>query len=183
MRKDSLVAANDRGRIRATHVTAQLHRPLRLRVKVYTDKAHDEFSHVLIYDGDPDKGGRMVASKVVHSEPGRRERLVRVDAAATGQAHALREESSRSSATPNWQTTPTRRGQRRRRHAAAAVGHFDAEHVVAVADGQFVRVTATSRPETTTTGGRRSGWKRSRTMKRTTPALIHRRGVIFVLFS
>ena len=50
------------GRIRATHVTAQLHRPLRLRVKVYTDKAHDEFSHVLIYD-DPDKGGRMVASK------------------------------------------------------------------------------------------------------------------------
>ena len=70
MRKDSLVAANDRGRIRATHVTAQLHRPLRLRVKVYTDKAHDEFSHVLIYDGDPDKGGRMVASKVVHRREG-----------------------------------------------------------------------------------------------------------------
>ena len=60
---DSLAARNDRGSIRAAHTRARLLQPLRLRVKVYS-ATPDDFSHVLVYDGDPEKGGQMIAGKL-----------------------------------------------------------------------------------------------------------------------
>ena len=67
LRVDSLAARNDRGSIRAAHTRARLLQPLRLRVKVYSATPHDDFSHVLVYDGDPEKGGQMIAGKLLHS--------------------------------------------------------------------------------------------------------------------
>ena len=65
LRVDSLAARNDRGSIRAAHTRARLLQPLRLRVKVYSATPHDDFSHVLVYDGDPEKGGQMIAGKLL----------------------------------------------------------------------------------------------------------------------
>jgi len=68
LREDSLVAVDDGGRIgRSGKVSAELYRPLRLRATVYSDTTHTAQSHLFVYDGDPDRGGQLIASKIVHS--------------------------------------------------------------------------------------------------------------------
>ncbi len=67
LREDSLAASNHLGSIIYNNILAEIFRPLRLRVKVHSDRGHSEFAHLLVYDGDPEQGGRMIAAKLVHS--------------------------------------------------------------------------------------------------------------------
>ncbi len=47
-------------------LTALRNKPLRLRLKVFSNKQHGLYGHVLIYDGNPRKGGKLIADKLVH---------------------------------------------------------------------------------------------------------------------
>lgn len=67
LRKDALGASHGRGNIRTNMIPTELFRPLSLRVRVHSDRVHDEFAHLLVYDGHPDKGGELIAGKLVHS--------------------------------------------------------------------------------------------------------------------
>ena len=44
-----------------------LQRAARVRLQVYSNKRHGLFGHVLIYDGRPGKGGKLIADKIVHT--------------------------------------------------------------------------------------------------------------------
>ncbi|MGH9845506.1 MAG: hypothetical protein ACREEM_42890, partial [Blastocatellia bacterium] len=46
---------------------AYLGRPLRLRVRVHGDHSDPDLSPLLVYDGDPEKGGEVIAGKLVPS--------------------------------------------------------------------------------------------------------------------
>ncbi len=46
---------------------AYLGRPLRLRVRVFSDHSDPDLSPLLVYDGDPDKGAEVIAGKLVPS--------------------------------------------------------------------------------------------------------------------
>ncbi len=67
LRNDSLAAGNELGSIRFNYIPATINRLLMMRAKVYCDKTHRAFSHLLVYDGDPAKGGKTIAAKLVHS--------------------------------------------------------------------------------------------------------------------
>lgn len=67
LRGDALAAVGVRGRIRPDHIPAQINRPLALRVRVHSDRTHRQFSHLLVYDAHPEKGGKVIAAKLVHS--------------------------------------------------------------------------------------------------------------------
>ncbi len=65
--KDSLIARNSTGQIRFNNIPAEINKPLRLGAKVYSDKHQDGMSHLFVYDGDPDKGGKAIAARLVHN--------------------------------------------------------------------------------------------------------------------
>ncbi len=67
LRYNSLAAGNRFGSIRFDNIPAEINRPLMLRAMVYCDKTRRAFSHLLVYDGDPAKGGHVIAAKLVHS--------------------------------------------------------------------------------------------------------------------
>jgi len=67
LRTDALAASNRRGSVRTDNIPAEINRPLPLRVRVHSDRAHRELSHLLVYDGNPEKGGRLIAAKLIHS--------------------------------------------------------------------------------------------------------------------
>jgi hypothetical protein len=45
---------------------AVMDQPLQIRVSVYTDEHSLRQHHVLVYDGQPAEGGRLIAAKVLH---------------------------------------------------------------------------------------------------------------------
>lgn len=91
---DSIAIQDTRdGALRTADGQALLFERARLRLKVYSDKAHREYAHVLLYDGDPAQGGKLIADKIMHSgdpdgahawvdwipkQPGRHELFARV---------------------------------------------------------------------------------------------------------
>lgn len=54
------------GKLRAEGIQAIVNAATQLRVRVYSDKPHGLFGHVLIFDGKPRKGGQLIADKLVH---------------------------------------------------------------------------------------------------------------------
>ena len=54
---------------RASASTARwlINRPVSLRATVNSDRTHSSHSHLLVYDGNPDQGGRTIANKIIHS--------------------------------------------------------------------------------------------------------------------
>jgi hypothetical protein len=65
--KSHSVAARDRiGRIKSGAVMAVMDQPLQIRVSVYTDAHSLRQHHVLVYEGQPAEGGRLIAAKVLH---------------------------------------------------------------------------------------------------------------------
>ncbi len=66
LRKNSLALADSRGRLHFDHALAQVDRPVMLRAAVYSDRTNSSQSHLLVYDGDPEKGGETIAEKIVH---------------------------------------------------------------------------------------------------------------------
>ena len=68
LKENSLVAVDVRdGALHITDTNVLLNQPLRIRATVYSDKAHGEFSHLMVYDGNPAQGGKLIADKLVHS--------------------------------------------------------------------------------------------------------------------
>ena len=66
--KGSLAALDSRdGALHTDLAHAALGQPTPLRVSVYADRSHREFSHLLVYGGDPRKGGLLIADKIAHS--------------------------------------------------------------------------------------------------------------------
>jgi hypothetical protein len=55
-----------KGKLTRKNVQGKMGEFLRLRFRVKSDKPNDKVSHLLIYDGDPDKGGVLIADKRVH---------------------------------------------------------------------------------------------------------------------
>jgi hypothetical protein len=47
-------------------VTVYAGEHVRLRVAVYTDETHADVEHVLVFDGDPNEGGRLIAGKMAY---------------------------------------------------------------------------------------------------------------------
>jgi hypothetical protein len=67
MRPRALAAGNGRGSIKFNNVKAEINRPLLLRATVHSDRTHRFNSHLLVYDADPEKGGHVIATKLIHS--------------------------------------------------------------------------------------------------------------------
>jgi hypothetical protein len=67
MAKDAIVAVNLRGKLVDGNVRAYLGRPLQLRITINSDKPSNEYSTLLLYDGDPDKGGVLIGGKQIFS--------------------------------------------------------------------------------------------------------------------
>jgi hypothetical protein len=65
LRDDALAATNHLGSVRTKDIPAQIFRPLTLRAKVYNDRVHAGIGHLLVYDGDPEQGGELIANKKV----------------------------------------------------------------------------------------------------------------------
>lgn len=62
------VARNGKASVYKTgQVRAFLNQPLRLRVRVFSDHSDSDLSPLLVYDGDPEQGGRVIAGKFVPS--------------------------------------------------------------------------------------------------------------------
>lgn len=53
--------------LKTDRLAAYLNQPLRLRASVHSDQSHREFSHLLVYDGDPNQGGRLITGQFIHS--------------------------------------------------------------------------------------------------------------------
>jgi hypothetical protein len=67
MKEDSLAACNAEGELEFKKIKAAVFRPLPLRAKVYSDLAHTANNHLLVYDGDPEKDGKLIAGKIIHT--------------------------------------------------------------------------------------------------------------------
>ena len=66
--KGSVAACDVRdGTLQSNVAFAALGQPPQLRVTVYSDQPHRKCSHLLVYDGEPCKGGTLIAHKRVHS--------------------------------------------------------------------------------------------------------------------
>ncbi len=66
MAEDGIAAVDLQGQIATGRVVAYLNRPLQVRVTVTTDTPSLDIGQVLVYDGDPDQGGELIAGKAVN---------------------------------------------------------------------------------------------------------------------
>jgi hypothetical protein len=65
---DSIAIRDARdGAMRIADGQALLFEPARVRLKVYSDTTHREYAHVMLYDGNPEQDGTLIADKIVHS--------------------------------------------------------------------------------------------------------------------
>jgi hypothetical protein len=66
LRKGALAAIDaKRGTFFTDAVDAYLNRPLRIRVHVTADVSDRQHYHLLVYKGDPQQGGEIIASKLL----------------------------------------------------------------------------------------------------------------------
>jgi len=65
MNGDGLAALDAEGKVVTDTVQAIAGQPLQIRVTVHTDKPDMGFSHVLVFDGDPEQGGVLIAGKKI----------------------------------------------------------------------------------------------------------------------
>ena len=73
MKGDSLAALDTVGMgrnapvLKTGRVSAYQNQKLRLRISLYTDQSHREFNYLILYDGDPAKGGKQFWMERVHT--------------------------------------------------------------------------------------------------------------------
>jgi hypothetical protein len=68
LRKNSLTAQDAVSKkIRDDNPRLFVNQAARLRLRVFSDKPHGLYTHVLIYDGKPKKGGKLIADKIIHN--------------------------------------------------------------------------------------------------------------------
>ncbi len=67
LRQNAIAQSGINGIIKNSDIPAALYYPLKLRVRVDSDRSHGGVSHLLVYDGDPEKNGEMIAAKRVHT--------------------------------------------------------------------------------------------------------------------
>jgi hypothetical protein len=60
-----LAALDTEGNLVTGPVEAKQDQPLEIRITVHTDTASTDYSHVLIFDGDPKNGGVLIAGKQI----------------------------------------------------------------------------------------------------------------------
>ena len=65
MDESGLAAVDAEGELVTGPVETMAGRPLEIRVTVHSDTPGTEFSHVLVFDGDPKQGGALIAGKQV----------------------------------------------------------------------------------------------------------------------
>ena len=65
MAKDGVAAIDRKGELATGNVQAYLDRPLEVRITINSDTRSLGYSYVMVYDGDPDRGGVLIASKQV----------------------------------------------------------------------------------------------------------------------
>lgn len=65
MKPDSVAMIGAGGELSSTGGEAQAYRPIKLRFTVFASRPGRGFAHLLVYDGDPNRGGQMVADKRV----------------------------------------------------------------------------------------------------------------------
>jgi hypothetical protein len=61
LERDALAAVNPRGKLVANNVQAYVGVPLQIRVRIDTDEIGYDSQDLLLYDGDPNKGGTVIA--------------------------------------------------------------------------------------------------------------------------
>lgn len=67
MAKDAVAAIDPRGKLSSGNVQAYFGQPLHVRIAVDSDTPGTQYSTVLVYDGDPDQGGALIAGKQMFS--------------------------------------------------------------------------------------------------------------------
>lgn len=61
LKSDALAAINPRGKLTTKNVQAYVGLPLQIRVRIDTDQPGADYQHLLVYDGDPNAGGTVIA--------------------------------------------------------------------------------------------------------------------------
>ncbi len=67
LKPDSIALAKKNHKFKTVNGSARVEKPRQLRITVYSDKKHRAQTHLLVYDGDPNQGGALIADKFVHS--------------------------------------------------------------------------------------------------------------------
>lgn len=67
MRRKALGVRDGQGRLRTNNALAEVNRPVSVRATVHSDNTHRSRSHLLVYDGEPESGGELIASKLIHT--------------------------------------------------------------------------------------------------------------------
>jgi hypothetical protein len=65
MRSDAVAALDLLGRLQTAQVQAVVDQPVRLRISVHSDRSLRAHHHLLVYDGEPEAGGEVIAGKIL----------------------------------------------------------------------------------------------------------------------